>query len=460
MDFDAEGERCLNILVGSTIPVALKMEEITDEVARDVEMQALSRSLQSGEWGEKTHSFGPFQNELSQVGNLILRGNKLVIPRALRERVLQLAHEGHPGVVAFKQRLRGKVWWPGIDKNATTYVKSCHGCQLVSKGDPPEPLQRSELPTEPWEDIAIDFMGPLPSGHYLLVTVDYYSRYYEVDIMKSITAAKTIERLKVIFARFGLPSSIRCDNGPQFISEEFKEFCQCNNIRIRYSTPLWPQANGEVERQNRSLLKRLRIAQQTKTDWKEELLAYLSCYRSTPHSTTGVSPGEVMFNRRMREKIPSFGQAKPGDMDLEMRDRDKIAKFRGKEYADNFRHAQESALKPGDVVLMRQEKTSKLTTPFHPTPCKVVNKSGSSVTVETPTGKQFTRNSTHIKKYTPRSCIRDPEEREVTGGMQDPAETRLLEPPSMSSDTSEMPGAPSPRTRPKREIKLPSRFRK
>ena len=83
------------------------------------------------------------------------------------------------------------------------------------------------------------------------------------------------------------------DNGPQFISSEFEDFMEQEDIEHRRVTPLWPQANGEVERQNRSILKRLKIAQIEKRNWRDELSDYLTMYRTTPHSTTGISPSEM-----------------------------------------------------------------------------------------------------------------------------------------------------------------------
>ena len=157
----------------------------------------------------------------------------------------------------------------------------------------PEPMTRTALPTRPWEHLAADFMGPLPSGHYLFTVVDYYSRWVEATVMKSTTAEKTIEALKAIFCSHGLPISIKTDNGPQFISEVFKAYCEENGISHIKTTPLWPQANGEIERQNRSLLKRLKIAQVERKDWKNELQTYLIMYRSSPHTSTGRSPAEL-----------------------------------------------------------------------------------------------------------------------------------------------------------------------
>ena len=93
-----------------------------------------------------------------------------------------------------------------------------------------------------------------------------------------------------MFATHGLPLSIKTGNGPQFVSQEFEVYLKDNNIEHGASTPLWPQANGEVERQNRSLLKAMRVAHSEGRDWRKELQKFLLGYRSTPHTTTGVSP--------------------------------------------------------------------------------------------------------------------------------------------------------------------------
>ena len=128
----------------------------------------------------------------------------------------------------------------------------------------------------------------------MLVVVDYFSRYYEIEIMRSTTSEKIIESLERIFMIHGLPLSITSDNSPQFVSSEFEKYLEDCGIEHRKTTPLWPQSNGEVERQNRSLLKRMWIAQAEGKQWKEEVCKYLIAYRSTPHTTAGVSPAELL----------------------------------------------------------------------------------------------------------------------------------------------------------------------
>ena len=142
--------------------------------------------------------------------------------------------------------------------------------------------------------------------------VEYYSRYYEVNILRSAVASKVIPSLEEIFARHGLPESLTSDNAPQFISAEFAEYMAQQGIRHHKVAAKWPQANGEVKRQNGSLLKRLQIAHAEQKDLKRKLKTSLSAYRSLPHPTTDVSPAELLFRRKIRTKLPELSDVHVG----------------------------------------------------------------------------------------------------------------------------------------------------
>ena len=165
----------------------------------------------------------PCISELCSIGQLILRGTRIVIPKKLTPRVLSLAHEGHLGIVGTKQKLRSKVWWTGMEKDAEEQCKTCYGCQSVSRPSPPEPIRSTALSTGPWRNLAIDLLGSLPTGESILVVVDFYSRYYEIDITRSTVASKVISSLEQIFARHGVTESLTSDNRPQFVATEFTE---------------------------------------------------------------------------------------------------------------------------------------------------------------------------------------------------------------------------------------------
>ncbi len=115
-----------------------------------------------------------------------------------------------------------------MDKAAEKHCKSCHSCQLVAQPDPPEPIKSTSLPDAPWQHLAADLLGPFPSGHSILVVVDYYSRFYEYHILRSTTTDKVIDAMEEMFSRHGLPLTIKTDNGPQFKAAEFDAYCTAN----------------------------------------------------------------------------------------------------------------------------------------------------------------------------------------------------------------------------------------
>ena len=161
-------------------------------------------------------------------------------------------------------------------------------------------------------------------------------------------------------------------------------------------TPKWAQANGEVERQNASLMKRIRIAQSEGLDWKRELRRYVTIYRSIDHSTTGKSPSELLFKRKLRGKLPDITTSQ---RDMETRDVDAERKGKSKIYADNKNRAKHSDVTVGDQVLLKQDKVDKFSTTFNKTPHKVIKKNGNNVVVKSPSGATYSRNTTFVKKY-------------------------------------------------------------
>ena len=191
------------------------------------------------------------------------------MPHALRKRVVSLAHEGHQGVVKTKERLRTKVWWPGIDREAEKLCAECYGFQRVTKHVPPPPVKPTPMPQQPWEDLALDILGPLPSRENLLVLVDCHSR--SIEVVRSTTSKIISQRLDAQFARYGIPKSLRTDNGPNLVSNEIEDYLKEIGVEHQHTTPLWPRTNGEVERQHRTLLKAIRGALAEGKDWREEL---------------------------------------------------------------------------------------------------------------------------------------------------------------------------------------------
>ena len=146
------------------------------------------------------------------------------------------------GLTKTKQLIREKVWFPGIDSWVKREIEKCLPCQANSPEKHPEPLQMTTLPPAPWHTLHVDFCGPFPTGEYLLVVIDAYSRFPEVEIVRSTSAATTIPKLERIFATHGIPTILCSDNGPPFTSHEFKEYTKNNGIKTDSTT----LANGSL----------------------------------------------------------------------------------------------------------------------------------------------------------------------------------------------------------------------
>ena len=130
-----------------------------------------------------------------------------------------------------------------------------------------------------------------------LLIADAHSKWVDIHISNSSTSATTIKLLRKTFASLGLPEVLVSDNTTAFTSTEFAEFLERNGIRHVRTPPYHPASNGLVERAVQSFkagMKRLKEG-----SLNTRLSRYLYTYRTTPHSTTGVSPAEMLFGRKM-----------------------------------------------------------------------------------------------------------------------------------------------------------------
>ncbi|KAK0135266.1 hypothetical protein N1851_028900 [Merluccius polli] len=394
----------------SSAAEAMTLEEIKTETLKDNTLQQVSAHIKNDTWHRVTdktpnaHALRQYRHvstdlTLSASEDIILRGNRIVMPLSLQQRVLELAHESHQGIAKTKALLREKVWFPNIDQQAEALSRNCLACQATTPITRTEPLKMSELPEAPWHSVSADFYGPLPSGEYLLVIVDDYTRYPVVNTIRSTSANVVVPSMDSVFAMFGIPRVVRTDNGPPFNGSQFAQFASYMGFHHRKITPLWPQANATAERFMRTLGKIIRIAPMQGLPWKQQLNIFLREYRSTPHCTTGRSPAELMFQRPMNTKIPSACRITI-PTDSEVRKRDTEAKSKMKACSDNRRHATPSNIVPGDTVLCRQPKQNKLTPPYRKEPLPVTSVKGSMVTAGRH-GYAITRNSSFFKKIHP-----------------------------------------------------------
>lgn len=246
------------------------------------------------------HQFFLRRESISIYDNCLMYGERVVIPRSLQLFVLKQFHIGHPGMNRMKAVMRSYVYWPFMDKAVEEYVVRCRRCAEVAKDPPKVESQPWPETTKPWVRLHVDYAGPI-SGQYFLVVVDSYSKWPEIYVVRRPSTSETLLHLRQLFGRFGTPNVLVSDNGTQFTSLEFAEFCKQNGIEHVRTPPYHPKSNGQAEKFV-DILKRALLKMGGEGNVEEALQQFLISYRITPspNCQDGKSPAEIMFGRPIR----------------------------------------------------------------------------------------------------------------------------------------------------------------
>ena len=391
-------ESYLNLVSTAATPKAISRQELIEATLKDRRLANAKKMLQ-GKRHLKDKRFSKIISELSVTHDgLLMRGNRLVIPKEYQKKMVKIAHGGHQGIVKTKRLARRHIWFPKMDELIEYVVRACKSCRANTNSCKINPIKMTKMPDEPWHTLALDYYGPI-WGKYVLILMDFFSRYPLAKILNTTSAAAALPILNEIFAIFGIPKRLKSDNGPPFNSREFKEFCQNNNIIHDKITPIWPQANGMVERFMKNLTKAAKNAEVNGSNWQEELMEFLRAYRATPHSSTKCSPSELLFRTSSSTvNLPPVNRNSSESLLETARVNDAESKSRMKRYADKKYKTKSSVFHVGDKVLVLQTIKSKATPIFDPKPYTVVKIKGTMITVER-NGARKARNSSMMKLY-------------------------------------------------------------
>lgn len=284
----------------STMPVSV--ERIAEETKKDLNLVKLLEALESGSIIDSKFRFGIKQEEFSLQSGCIMRGIRVVIPESLRGEVLKDLHYCHFGSTRMKEIARSFCWWMGIDKSIEQMSAECRDC-AEHRAEPGKVFTHHwEYPSKPFERIHCDYAGPF-FGVYFFICVDAFSKWPEVHILKEISTETTIPILQSIFATFGLPVKIVTDNGAQFTSFKFEQFCKANGILHKRSAPFHPASNGQAERYVQIIKSKLKCLVNSSDNLHVKLQNILTHYRIAPHPVTKKSPFDLIFNYSVRSKF-------------------------------------------------------------------------------------------------------------------------------------------------------------
>ena len=180
-------------------------------------------------------------------------------------------------------------------------VSKCSTCLQNQAYQKKEPLIFHEIPTEPWMKVGMDLCS-FRSKSYLVI-VDYYSNFIEVSLLNNQTKSmNVIDRVKSVFSHFGIPMIVVSDNGPQFVSSEFKSFGKAWDFQHQTSSPEYPKANGMAESAVKNVKRLFKKAYKMNEDPYLALLAH----RSTPNINDTMSPAQKLFKREMHTQLPDL----------------------------------------------------------------------------------------------------------------------------------------------------------
>eukprot|EP00118_Oscarella_pearsei_P021946 m.250166 g.250166 ORF g.250166 m.250166 type:complete len:454 (+) comp40312_c0_seq1:2745-4106(+) len=280
------------------------LKSIKDATLPDPESQALSELLQKG-WPESRDQvpetakpYYTYRQTLSLQNGLLYKDDRVVIPKSLRSAMMKRLHSTHLGMEGCLRRARESFFWPGMNAQIRDNIGSCGICNSLRPEQCREPLMPSETPERPWSKVAIDLFTFDAVDHVIIA--DYYSNYFEVDVLKNTVAISVIHKLKGQFARHGIPDVVVSDNGPQFANAEYRSFAKEWGFQLITSSPRYPQSNGKAENAVKTCKEIMKKCKKSKAD---TYLALLDL-RSTPSEALGSSPAQLLFGRRLRTRLP------------------------------------------------------------------------------------------------------------------------------------------------------------
>jgi hypothetical protein len=223
--------------------------------------------------------------------------------QVLRTKILQEVHDaptgGHLGIEKTLVRLGRLCWWPGMRKEVQDYVLSCVSCQSNKSINrlPAGKLQPLPIPNRRWEQVSMDFIGPLNvtkrGNDFILVVVDKLSKMAHFLPCKTTITAPQVAGLfmREIVRHHGMPHSIVSDRDTRFTSHFWRELWNLFGTKLNMSTARHPETDGQTERMNRVLEEILRAyVSKEGDDWDEHLDIAEIAYNNSKHASTGFTP--------------------------------------------------------------------------------------------------------------------------------------------------------------------------
>jgi len=281
-----------------------RLQQIKECTTRDQVLQTLVKVTSEGWPNSKQEvplcirEYWPYRDELSVHDGLAYRGTRIVIPATLQKEMVERAHKSHLGEQYTINTAREIMYWPQMHQHLVEAVKSCTACLENQPAQSQEPLMTYPLPQHPWQVVASDMF--VLQNKTFAVLVDTYSDFIEVCPLKDQTSTTLITGMKQSFATHGVPALLISDNGPNYASQEFKQFAHDWCFNHVTSSPHHHKSNGKAESAVKIVKKIIKRAWRNNEDHWAALLEWRNSI--TPNMKS--SPAQRLMSRRTRSLLP------------------------------------------------------------------------------------------------------------------------------------------------------------
>lgn len=233
---------------------------------------------------------------------LVFRNERIVIPYSLRKLMVEKVHVAHNGIEATLKLARENIFWPGMSAQITEKVQGCGICAKFADSQQKPPMQTHEIPTYPFQFVSMDmFFAPYEGSiKKFLITVDHYSDYFDLNILRDASSAPVIEACKHNFSQHGIPQRVCTDNGSNFVNKDMAAFARSWGFQHVSSSPHHQQANGKAEAAVKIAKRIILKAAESKQDVWYSLLHW----RNTPNKINS-SPVQRINSRATRTGVPT-----------------------------------------------------------------------------------------------------------------------------------------------------------
>ena len=315
----------------------------------------LQRRLPSEEDSDEVRSFLPVWSELSISGDLLLLGDKIVIPEIGRRWILSALHAGHQGTARTLALGRVRYYWPSLSRDIRTLCQTCKHCIKYLPSQAKEPIKMT-FAERPFEKLSADVFTC--KGKKYLIAVDRFSSFPFCFPLTRETSEAVISKFEQLFMDLCFtPESIRTDSGTCFVGQKFQAFCKEWGISHEPSSPHFKQSNGHAESNIKKVKKLLEIHNGV---YSKEFRHGLNVLRSTPNvelSTRNgfLGPSSVQLLYGRQTKLPSLpcmeSCYEPISWNFASEYKKETARIRRQYYDSNARSLKE--LKVGQKVVVQ-----------------------------------------------------------------------------------------------------------